>query len=135
MAEKEAFCDLLWIYNGRLIQGGKRINGYCDKPYDCYLCPVMHHKVAQHPPGYANWVCPSCLREVAKRAKTEGKPIEITGHYTEGRCQYIGCSRPPRIEHGDVLGPDETSWTDADLVERPSGYSRLLQLVIGDINS
>lgn len=137
MAEKLAFCPL--------------IRGSCDKSIDCYYCPEMHQEIYKHPWGYANWVCPSCLREVVKKAKDSGKKvhpdvlydkcdyaecIHLTGHYAEGRCQYVGCSRPPRIEYGDGLIPgDETSWTSADLVERPSGYSRLLQLVIGDINS
>lgn len=59
----------------------------------------------------------------------------MTGHYTEGRCEFIGCSRPTRIEYGDSAVEDDISWTEKDKVEYPAGHSRFLQLVIGDINS
>jgi hypothetical protein len=91
-----------------------------------------------HPAGYTHWVCPSCLSEISRKAKNQGRQIHITGHYSEGQCQYIGCTRPPRLEYRDIgieAGDDEAGWTENDLVELPKGYSRFLQLVIGDINS
>lgn len=92
-----------------------------------------------HPPGQANWVCPGCLSEVSKKAKATGKKIYMTQHYAEGQCQYVGCTRPPRLEfreaHPGIPEDAETPWTDVDVVEKPRGYSRMLQLVIGDINT
>jgi hypothetical protein len=95
----------------------------------------MHKEISSHPPGHTNWVCPSCLAEVSKKAKSQGKDIQMTGHYTEGRCQFIGCTRPERVEYGDSTVDDEVGWAEGDKVERPKGHSRFLQLVIGDINS
>jgi hypothetical protein len=99
----------------------------------------MLHEIAQHDSGHANWVCPACLTEVSRKAKSQGKGIHITGHYAEGQCQYIGCSRPSRIEFREpnpfLPDDDETQYTEADLIERPPGYSSLLQLIIGDINT
>lgn len=63
----------------------------------------------------------------------------MTGHYGEGVCQFNGCLRPPRREFRDInpMIPDDdvTPWTEDDIIERPAGYSMLLQLVIGDINN
>lgn len=145
MGEKEAFCLLLWASQGGVVSNsGKPVitrhgpSGMCDDPTDCYRCPLLQAEISLHPPGHSNWVCPPCLPEISKRARALGKRIHLTGHYAEGQCQYIGCSSPPRIEYRDVnLETDdlEIKWTEADLVERPRGYSRLLQLVIGDINT
>lgn len=129
MAEKEAFCLLLWVS-----RGGRR--GSCDEPTDCYRCPLLQREISLHPAGYTNWVCPSCLQEISRKAKNQGKHIQMTGHYSEGQCQYKGCTRPSRLEYRDIgiEGDDETGWKENDLVEVPRGYSRFLQLVIGDIN-
>lgn len=157
MGDKEAFCLLLWGYQGGRVNAkglpvstpGVRASGYCDNPDDCYRCPLMQQEIVRHPPGHANWVCPACLKDVVAVAKAKDVPVRLTGHYTEGQCQYRGCTRPPRHEfdvpsdHFLVGTEDEvedqmvhqSGWTDADLVERPRGYSRFLQLVIGDINS
>lgn len=144
MAEKEAFCILLWkARGGRVDKNGKIItskyspSGLCDEPTDCYRCPLLQQEISLHPVGQANWVCPSCLSEICRKAKVSGKAVHLTGHYTEGQCQYVGCIRPPRIEFRDVGAEteDEIGWTEEDIVELPRGYSRLLQLVIGDINA
>ncbi len=148
MGDKEAFCLLLWSYHGGEVSPkglpvstpGTRISGYCDNPDDCYRCPLMQRELARHPPGQANWVCPACLKEVVKAGKSKGVPVHLTGHYTEGQCQFVGCTRPPRVEY--AAGSEEAvddqlsqEWTKDDLVEKPRGYSRFLQLVIGDINT
>lgn len=122
----------------KLVASGRGPSGSCDEPTDCYRCPLLQREISMHPPGQANWVCPACLTEVSRKAKNAGKSIHITGHYSEGQCQYVGCTRPPRIEFRDagVEADDEgAGWTAADLVERPRGYSRFLQLIIGDINN
>lgn len=131
MAEKEAFCFLLRRY-----QGGR--GGYCDEPTDCFKCPLLQQEIALHPPGQTTWVCPACLTEVSRKAKADGRRLHITGHYSEGQCQYVGCTRPARLEFRDIdieVNDEATSWTAEDLVERPKGYSRFLQLIIGDINN
>lgn len=132
MAEKDANCILLWVYQGGQVNKGRlvrdpggRASGYCDAPDDCYNCPLMQQEISQHPPGHANWVCPSCLRDVVKIGETKGIPLHLTSHYAEGQCQFVGCTRPPRVEMGD----------DGNSIELPRGYSRLLQLVVGDINT
>jgi hypothetical protein len=143
MAEKEAFCLLLWrSRGGRVDNRGKAIvskhspSGSCDEPTDCYKCPLLQQEVSMHPAGQTNWVCPACLPEICRTAKTQGRSIHLTGHYTEGRCQYVRCTRPPRSEFRDVGVEDvEARWKEGDIVELPSGYSRFLQLVIGDINT
>ncbi len=135
MSEKEAFCILLWRYQGGLVDpsGRKPIfsnsgsSGFCDEPTECYRCSLLQREISFHPPGHANWVCPACLTEVSKKAKSTGKNIRITGHYSEGQCQYIGCTRPPRRE----LRED----SETDLIDLPKGHSRFLQLIIGDINT
>jgi hypothetical protein len=95
----------------------------------------MQKEMSGHPPGHANWVCPACLPIVSKKAKSQGKSIHMTAHYTEGRCQFIGCERPGRVEYADGAIDNEAGWTEEDKIEYPKGYSRFLQLVIGDINS
>lgn len=100
------------------------ISGACDEPEDCYRCPLMQQEIAQHLPGHTNWVCPSCLKDVVQVAKSRGVEIRLTGHYTEGQCQFIGCVRPPRTELGD----------SGELQQFPKYYSRFLQLIIGAIN-
>lgn len=156
MGDKEAFCLLLWSYQGGRINAkglpistpGARISGYCDNPNDCYRCPLMQREIQRHPEGHANWVCPDCLKEISRLAKIKGVSIHMTAHYTEGQCQFVGCTRPPRVEYDSgSLGPAGTDdeveghlmgqpkWSEADLVERPRGFSRFLQLVIGDINT
>lgn len=145
MAGKEAFCLLLWIHQGGQVDArGRRVasqevaaSGYCDEPTDCYRCPLMQLEISRHPPGHANWVCPACLTEVSKKAKSQEKSIFMTQHYSEGQCQYVGCTRPPRLEYRDAdpFSDGDKPWTEEDLIERPRGYSRLLQLVIGDINT
>ena len=148
MGAKEAFCLLLWGYQGGQINAkglpvrtpGSRASGNCDEPSDCYRCPLMQQEIARHPPGMANWVCPSCIREVAKLARHRGVRFYFTSHYTEGQCQYKGCTREPRVEYRDInpaLEDEEhpKPWDEGDKIEYPARYSRLLQLVIGDINS
>ncbi len=156
MGDKEAFCLLLWGYQGGRVNAkslpvstpGVHASGYCDNPDDCYRCPIMQQEVARHPPGHANWVCPACLKDAVEKAKAKGVPIHLTGHYTEGQCQFVGCTRPPRFEFDvgqflpngtedevENLLSQQTGWAQEDLVERPRGYSRFLQLVIGDINT
>lgn len=146
MAEKEAFCLLLWRYQGgrvddrnrKVIASGIGPSGSCDEPTDCYRCPLLQQEIALHPPGQTNWVCPACLTEISRKAKNLGKRIHMTGHYSEGQCQYVGCVRPSRLEFRDAgieTEDESTGWTAADLIERPRGYSRFLQLIIGDINT
>lgn len=132
MAEKEANCILLWIHQGGSVNKGRpvfdrntRVSGTCDLPVDCYRCPLMQREIALHPPGHANWVCPMCLGDAAKVTKAKGAELVMTGHYSEGQCEFVGCTRPGRVELGD----------DGNTYEFPRGYSRLLQLVIGDINT
>lgn len=135
MSEKEAFCILLWRYQGGRIDssGRKPIfsksgpSGFCDDPTDCYRCSLLQQEISFHPPGHANWVCPSCLTEVSRKSKDTGKYIRITGHYSEGQCQYVGCTRPARTELHEE--------SETTIIELPKGYSRFLQLVIGDINT
>jgi hypothetical protein len=120
---KEAFCILLWAENGgRVDSRGKPVynasgpvRGNCVTPYDCYGCPLMQKEVARHPPGYAFWVCPACVAELVKDAKTRGASFHLPGHYTEGQCQYQDCTRPARTEGDEQL---------------PERYSRFLQLII-----
>lgn len=143
MAEKEAFCLLLWVHQGgrvnakgRAVKSGSGPSGYCDDPTDCCRCPLLQREISLHPTGHANWVCPACLTEISRKAKSQAKRIHMTGHYSEGQCQYVGCERPPRLEYGDTnVEADDIGWTEGDLVERPRGYSRFLQLIIGDINT
>lgn len=125
------FCLLLWAYNGGQVGPNGPIFssrsspsiGYCAEPTDCFSCPLMQQEMAKHPPGTVNWVCPSCIPEVIKLAKEKGISIHIPGHYTEGQCQFVNCSRGARTE--EVPQHQEV----------PVGYSRLLQLIVGDINS
>jgi hypothetical protein len=97
------------------------------------------NEINMHDRKMTNWVCPACLPEISKQAKHKNVSIHMTGHYAEGQCQYVGCLRPARLEYRDInpMIPDDdtTPWTEADLIERPRGYSMLLQLVIGDINT
>lgn len=124
---KEAFCLLLFISNGGRVDDkgrpvfarGVAARGLCAEPVDCYQCSLMQQEIARHPPGHAFWVCPACLTQVVKKAKKDGVPHHVTGHYTEGHCQYVGCERPPRQEGNEELA---------------RGYSRFLQLFIGDVN-
>lgn len=132
MGRKEAFCLLLWKYQGGKISPKNipvrvpeiHASGACDEPNDCYRCPLMQIEIARHLPGYANWVCPDCLNSVVQIAKIRNVAIHFTGHYTEGQCQFIGCTRPERVELGD----------EGEMQQFPSNYSRFLQLVIGEIN-
>lgn len=133
MAEKDAFCLLLWVAQGGPVIDGqpsfsanRTASGRCDDPCDCYRCPLMQQELAQHPAGMTHWVCPACLSDVLRRAKEKGVSVNLAGHYTEGQCQYVGCTRPPRTEFDEQLEV---------IVERPRGFSRFLQLVIGDINT
>lgn len=145
MAEQDVFCLLLWVSQGGSAANGQPIfsanrtaSGYCGNP-ECYRCPLMQNEIAQHPAGHANWVCPACLRDVVQLGKDRGIQVHLTGHYTEGQCQFVGCTRPPRFEYRDaepfVEGDADSSWIEMDIVERPRGYSRFLQLVIGNINT
>lgn len=134
MSEKESNCLLLWTYQGGQVDEKRRMvsvpgvaaSGYCDSPDACGQCPLMQQEIAKHPAGHATWVCPACLREVARKMRSKGIPVHMTGHYADGLCAYIGCTRPPRIEFDDDM---ETK------VVIPARFSRFLQLVIGDINS
>ncbi len=131
MAEKMAFCLLLWSARGGLVARGQpvfsanAVSGDCDNP-ECYRCTLMQQEMAQHPQGHVNWVCPACLRDAIRVAKDKGVQAYLTGHYTEGQCQFVGCTRPARTEFDS-----ETE----SYIEKPRGYSRYLQLVIGDINT
>lgn len=135
MSEKEAFCILLWRYQGGLVDVSRKKpvfskngpSGFCDEPTDCHRCPLLQQEISFHPPGHTNWICPACLTEISRRSKSTGKSIRITGHYSEGQCQYVNCARPARME---IQEESETN-----LIELPKGYSRFLQLVIGDINT
>lgn len=142
MGLKEANCLLLWAYQGGRVNAkgqpisepGNRASGYCDTPDDCFRCPLMQQELARQPPGQANWVCPACLKEVSRIAKSKGISIYMTGHYTEGQCQFVGCVRPARMEYdGDDV--EDQPWSAAEYVEKPRGFSRFLQLIIGDINT
>lgn len=133
MSEKKASCVLLWIHQGGKIVNGKpvRVNGVnasglCDEPTDCFTCPLMQREMAFHPPGHAIWICPDCYSSAISVAKAKGITHQLAGHYTEGQCQFVGCVRPPRIEYDEEM---------ENLVEKPRGYSRLLQLFIGDVNT
>lgn len=99
-------------------------SGNCDAPDDCYRCPLMQQEIARHPPGHTLWVCPACVGEVVRVAKGKGVSYYLAGHYTEGQCQYVGCVRPPRQEYDEAMEV---------IVEKPRGYSRFLQLFIGDV--
>lgn len=156
MGAKEAFCLLLWVHQGGQVNAkglpvytrNNRASGNCDNPDDCYRCQLMQQEIGRHPPGHANWVCPACLKDVVNIAKAKGVPIHLTGHYSEGQCQFVGCTRPPRYEFREAdqfsVGESEdevesqlakqSGWTVEDLIEKPRGYSRFLQLVVGDIS-
>jgi hypothetical protein len=116
------FCLLLWASNGGQVGSkGKPIfnslsksNGYCDKPFDCASCPLMQQELSKHPDGHIMWVCPACLKEAISIAKEKDVFYHIPAHYTEGLCEFPGCSRPA---YGDM----------------PPKYSPLLQLFIGSI--
>ena len=128
--EVKEFCTLLFIdHGGRVDDRGRPVSstsvGYCADPGDCYSCQLMQKELAQHPPGTARWICPACIGEVIKLSKEKGIPFNVPGHFTEGQCQWKGCSRPPRTEYDEGF---------EQLVERPAGYSRLLQLFIGEID-
>lgn len=120
---KEAFCLLLWLANGGkvnakgkpIFQADSRARGYCSTPYDCYSCVLMRRELAEHPEGSAFWVCPACVSVLAKDAKTCGLSFHLPGHFTEGQCQYDGCTRPERTEGEEAL---------------PPRFSRFLQLII-----
>lgn len=120
---KEAFCLLLWAENGGKVDRKGRplfgasgpTRGHCTTPYDCYGCTLMQREIARHPTGYAFWVCPACVTVLAKEAKAIGQPFHLPGHFTEGQCQYAGCTRPERTEGGEEL---------------PPRFSRFLQLII-----
>lgn len=75
----------------------------------------MQREIACYPTGYAFWVCPACVTVLAKEAKAIGQPFHLPGHFTEGQCQYAGCTRPERTEGGEEL---------------PPRFSRFLQLII-----
>jgi len=128
--ELAEFCSLLLAQTGV---------SSCSKPWDCFDCPLMQQELSNHAPNELMWVCPSCITEVIKIAKSKGIPFHVPGHYTEGQCQYEGCTRPQRTEYGDddpkFLVDPLLPWANEDLVERPAGYSKLLQLFIGDIRS
>jgi hypothetical protein len=134
MAEKDAFCLLLWVHQGGRVDEkgrpvrvrGVRASGNCDAPDDCYRCQLMQQEISRHPPGHAIWVCPDCIGDVVKVAKGKEVSYYLAGHYTEGQCQYMGCVRPPRLEYDEAA---------ESIVEKPRGYSRFLQLFIGDVNS
>lgn len=79
----------------------------------------MQNELSFYNPSHVLWVCPDCITDVVRDAKRRGIEYRIPGHYTEGQCEYSGCTRPPRTEGDEELGP---------------GYSRLLQLFIGDVN-
>lgn len=123
MAEKEAFCQLLLQYRQGQYSMGMTVSGYCDEPTDCHRCFLLKHEISLHPPGFTNWVCPACLTEVVKKMKQKNMYVKLTGHYSEGQCQYIGCRRIAREEPGE-----------SGVIQLPKGYSRFLQLIIGDIN-
>jgi hypothetical protein len=122
---KEAFCLLLWAENGGKVdtRGRPAFNasgqtrGNCTTPYDCYGCALMQRELARHPVGYAFWVCPACVSVLAKDAKTREVSFHLPGHFTEGQCQYEGCTRPERVEGDEQL---------------PPRFSRFLQLIIYD---
>jgi hypothetical protein len=69
---------------------------------------------------------PGLYWEVIKLAKAKGIPFNVPGHFTEGQCQWEGCTRPPRTEYDEEF---------EQLVERPGRYSRLLQLFIGEVDT
>jgi hypothetical protein len=123
----EAFCLLLWAANGGNIDGRGRptrerdqySRGNCTRPHDCYTCPLLQNELALHPPEEVFWACPQCIAEIAKEAKKQKMSLRLPGYYTEGQCQYKGCTRPARVEDG---------------VELPPGFSRFLQVVLGPFN-
>jgi hypothetical protein len=120
---KEAFCLLLWIANGGRVDSKGRplfgssghARGNCATPYDCYGCELMQRELSQHAVGYAFWVCPECASVLVKDAKNRGVSFRLPGHFTEGQCQHVGCTRPERAEGEVVL---------------PPRFSRFLQLII-----
>lgn len=128
MAEKEAPCPLLLAHTGVLL---------CDAPTKCYKCPYLQYEISQHPPGFVNWVCPACVTEVSRKAKEQGTLIQMPGLYVAGLCDYIGCTRPSRIELRDqdsFLPDSDEIPPEEDFIERLPGYSSLLQLIIGNIH-
>lgn len=129
MAEKETNCLLLWVHQGGKVDKkrrpvripGVRASGSCDAPYDCYRCKLMQQEIAQHPPGYAIWVCPACLDDAVRVALENQKTYDLPGYYSEGQCEFVDCVRPPRLEYDEAM---------ENIVEKPRGYSRLLQLFV-----
>jgi len=136
---KEAFCLLLWQYNGGVVTSELRIlhrafdqegflpkyvRGYCTRPGDCFSCPTMQEELAKHPPGKALWLCSECVDSMLDRVHTEGKAYHLPGHYTEGRCQNSECPRPA------IIGVDGCAMKDDAGGDLPPGWSRFLQLFI-----
>jgi len=136
---KEAFCLLLWKYNGGVVtpalgilrhsfdQEGllpKYVRGYCTRPGDCFSCPTMQEEIAKHVPGKALWVCSDCVDVLLESSRSAGLPFHLPGYYTEGQCQNPGCPRPTALDSsGRVMKDDEGN-------DLPSGWSRFLQLFI-----
>ena len=119
----KAFCVLLFVSNGGqvdergkpIFKRGWRTRGNCRDPGDCDGCPLMQQELAKYAPSSIMWVCPVCIRELTRQAKEQGMSFLAPGYFTEGLCQYEGCSRPARTEGGEEL---------------PARYSHLLQLFI-----
>jgi hypothetical protein len=122
---KEAFCLLLWFSNGgRLTPTGKvdtriQTRGLCSTPYDCSGCQLMQEEIARHQSGHAMWLCPTCVNDAVREAKTKSIPYLLPGHFTEGFCQYKSCTRAAMR-----LGKEEIQ----------ARFSAFLQLFIGALD-
>ena len=136
---KEAFCLLLWQYNGGAItpelrilryaldQEGliqKYVRGYCTRPMDCFSCPTMREELAKHAPGKTLWVCSDCAAALIEVARSSDLPYHLPGYYSEGQCQNPECPRPVAVGiDGRVMKDDEGR-------DQPPGWSRFLQLFV-----
>ncbi len=121
--KKEAFCPLLYhAGGGKFTSRGQPVNdgiarrGVCTRPYDCDSCVYMQHQVSYFPQREITWVCPTCLDTVIAWANQNGVQIAMWGFYSEGFCQYPGCTRP-----------------EEPLLGMPARYSTMRQIVYGQI--
>ena len=112
------------------VQERRYARGSCTRPYDCTSCHLMQDELANYDPSEVVWVCPDCLHGIFRSAKKAGIKITAPGHYSEGICEFLGCSRPATREEAEGL----PGMPGGRVVELPPGFSRYRQLLIGKIN-